>query len=200
MFCRELRVGNVELTSKQVLRSRLTAARVERSVTELVQVGELISELDWKSILSGTTIGCYASLPTEPPTALLRKKLLRLGYSVYLPIITESDGLLWGKDCEPLITNRFGISEPKNGELNTGDLSCLIMPAIAVDGFGNRLGKGAGYFDKGLTNVASFADGGPLRIALVFDEEVLSELPHESHDQKIDLIVTPQRVISPINT
>ncbi len=189
----------MELTNKQVLRSRLSDIRAKRTVAELALAAESISNHDWKNILPGQNIGCYASLPTEPPTGLLRKELLSLGCAVYLPIITESNELLWGKDCEPFSTNRFGITEPENGELSTGQISCVIIPALAVDKFGNRLGRGAGYFDKALSTVASFAEGGPLRIAVVFDDEVLPEIPCEPHDQKIDLIVTPQRVISPVN-
>lgn len=188
----------MELTSKRVLRSRLSDNRAIRSATELAQAAESISKFDWKSILPGTTIGCYASMQSEPPTSLLRKKLLELGFSIYLPIITESNELLWGEDCEPFTTNRFGIPEPEKGDISTSDLSCLIIPALAVDQFGNRLGKGAGYYDKALSSVSSFADDGPLRIALVFEDEVLTEIPHEPHDQKIDLIVTPQKVISPV--
>ena len=77
--------------------------------------------------------------------------------------------------------------------------AAILAPAsaafAAVDIGGRRLGQGGGYYDRVVGALPSHADGGPLRVALVYDDEVLPEVAVEEHDGTVDVVVTPARTI-----
>jgi 5-formyltetrahydrofolate cyclo-ligase len=75
----------------------------------------------------------------------------------------------------------------KPASLNSADAA--FVPAMAVDFAGNRLGKGKGFYDRAL-------DGNRIKtIAIVFDEEILMNIPTESHDQKVDAAISPSKLL-----
>ena len=67
------------------------------------------------------------------------------------------------------------------------------MQRVGLDG--TRLGRGAGYYDRALAAVPGAIKGGPLRIAVAFDDEVDDSVPHDAWDQPVDVIVTPTRIL-----
>ena len=81
----------------------------------------------------------------------------------------------------------FGIVEPKGTGVPIAEIDLMIVPALAADMAGNRLGKGKGFYDRALTNFSG------LCIAVVFDSELIENLPSEPHDQRVQIIVTPLR-------
>jgi 5-formyltetrahydrofolate cyclo-ligase len=94
-----------------------------------------------------------------------------------------------------LFKNNFGIYEPIPAAIDIAGASAILIPALRVGRDGSRLGRGAGYYDRALANVPTHATGGPIRICLVFDDEVDESVPSEAHDALIDLIVTPSDVV-----
>jgi 5-formyltetrahydrofolate cyclo-ligase len=105
------------------------------------------------------------------------------------------NSLAWGFDGPDLVKNSYGIYEPAPAEIDIAKASAILIPALRVGRDGSRLGRGAGYYDRALANVPSHSTGGPIRICLVFDDEVDESVPSEPHDALIDLIVTPSGVI-----
>jgi 5-formyltetrahydrofolate cyclo-ligase len=134
-------------------------------------------------------------MATEPPTDQLRTNLRDLGKEVALPIMKPGNSLAWGFDGTDLVKNSYGIFEPMPAAIDIASASAILIPALRVGRDGSRLGRGAGYYDRALANVPTHATGGPIRICLVFDDEVDESVPSEPHDALIDLIVTPSRVI-----
>jgi 5-formyltetrahydrofolate cyclo-ligase len=134
-------------------------------------------------------------MATEPPTEGVRETLRALGKQVSLPIMQAGRQLSWGFDGGEFVENNFGIKEPVPAQLDISKASAIIIPALRVGLDGMRLGRGAGYYDRALSEVPLHGAGGPLRICLVFDEDVLETVPHESHDEPIDVIVTPSELI-----
>jgi len=65
-----------------------------------------------------------------------------------------------------------------------------------VDRRGRRLGQGGGYYDKALADVPSHTNGGPLRVAVLFDDEVLDVVPSTEHDCVVDCVLTPAGVVT----
>lgn len=163
--------------------------------TQLESVEQDIASHHWETLISGQNVACYAAWGTEPGTDNLRKKLIGLGKRVYLPVITSDTQMLWGLDQPPYSENRFGIPEPEISDFELGSATAIILPALCADLSGVRLGRGAGYFDRALEDIPAHQLGGPIRIALLFDDEVLPSVPSDIHDQLIDLIVTPTKVI-----
>jgi len=186
----------VDAEVKQKLRAQIQAQRANRQQPELIVAGKGIASHDWENLASGENFACYSSWGNEPSTDDLRKRLTQLGKQVFLPIIKSDTQMLWGLDKPPYTENKFGISEPDISNFNLRTASAIILPALCVDVSGIRLGRGAGYFDRALATVPSFEKGGPIRIALLFDEEFLPEVPSDEHDELVDLVVTPTRIIS----
>jgi 5-formyltetrahydrofolate cyclo-ligase len=86
---------------------------------------------------------------------------------------------------------RFGIRESKFhcAEVSLSDLDLILVPGIAFDLRGNRLGRGTGFYDRLLAEFRG------TKIGIAFDEQVLAEIPAESHDVRVDFILTPTRCL-----
>lgn len=185
--------------TKQKLRTQVLHSRAKRAEVGSDQSAKEYLKHDWTSFIVGQKVGCFASLPDEPNTFELRTHLAKLGYELFLPILAPGNSLIWAADLPPYEVNKFGIEQPastdKDSVVATSALTTIIIPALAVDRLGNRLGRGGGFYDRTLAGLPKFAQGGPRRISLVFDDEVFDSLPTESHDCPVDLIVTPSRFI-----
>ena len=182
--------------SKDTVREQSISARAARSSTEISAAGLAIANHDWANLCQGQLVTCFVAMATEPPTAELRAKLHELGKSVLLPIMKPGNSLSWGFDGADLAKNSYGIFEPLPAEIDIASASAILIPALRVGRDGTRLGRGAGYYDRALVNVPSHAAGGPVRICLVFDDEVDDSVPSEAHDELVDVIVTPSVVIN----
>jgi 5-formyltetrahydrofolate cyclo-ligase len=181
--------------SKDTVREQSILARSARSSAEISAAGIAIAKHDWEALCPGQFVSCYVSMATEPPTDELRTKLLALGKDVALPIMKPGNSLAWGFDGTELVKNRYGIFEPAPAEIDFTNASAILIPALRVGRDGSRLGRGAGYYDRALSDLPTHAMGGPIRICLVFDNEVDDSVPSEAHDAPIDLIVTPSEVV-----
>jgi 5-formyltetrahydrofolate cyclo-ligase len=141
------------------------------------------------------SVSCYLSTPDEPETRDYLRWTIENGVRALLPI-SRSDGLLdwtvWDGSEEEI--GLFGLPEPV-GELlppsAINDVDLILVPAAAVDEQGVRMGWGRGYFDKTLGSMEKC----PPVYAVVFDSEVIDEVPRERHDQPVNGAVTPVRVL-----
>ncbi len=111
--------------------------------------------------------------------------------------VTRSDGLLdWAvaDDTDEIAEGLYGLPEPTGevlGPIAVNDVDLMIVPAAAVDRSGMRMGWGRGYFDKTIGSMEKC----PPVYAVIYDSEVLDELPREVHDQPVDGIVTPSQTL-----
>jgi 5-formyltetrahydrofolate cyclo-ligase len=181
--------------SKDTVREQSISARSVRSRAEISAAGIAIANHDWAALCPGQLVTCFVSMTTEPPTDQLRTKLSDLGKDIALPIMKPGNSLAWGFDGTDLVKNSYGIFEPMPAEIDIATACAILIPALRVGRDGSRLGRGAGYYDRALATVPTYAAGGPIRICLVFDDEVDESVPSEPHDALIDLIVTPSQVI-----
>lgn len=143
------------------------------------------------SIVHARRVACYLSMPSEPGTGPALSALAAGGVEVIVPISLDDHTLDWVMfdPTAPLSTTDLGIPEPDGERLGAAALATcdvVIVPALAVDHAGQRLGRGAGYYDRALATVTA-----PI-CALVFAHELLAEVPHEPHDVAVQLAVTPQ--------
>ena len=178
--------------SKQSLRKSLQETR--RST----QLGSFDSEqLTKRAIfeLSKTTgdVAIYMSLPEEPPTEKLIAEVRKLGRNVWLPRINGVD-LLWVKNPDNFNTGPYDILEPIGEAVvakEIKELGAIVLPGLAVDVKGTRLGKGKGFYDRVLVQLNENVK----KIVLLFDQEFILEIPKEDHDQPVHTIATPYRSI-----
>jgi len=128
------------------------------------------------------------SFSSEARTDLVIERLLELGQEVFCPRVDGKDmyAVRYGEDFS---LSKYGVREPV-GEIYNGEMDIVILPMLAVDGQGNRLGYGGGYYDKWLA-----AHPNCKRVAIVFDMQLLKEVPSEETDQKMDMIITDKQVL-----
>ena len=146
--------------------------------------------------LSARSISCYLSAHSEPDTRPFINWATAEGIRILFPISRE-DGLLdWTVgDGDEEFTGISGVPEAAGsllGPIAINDVDLIIVPAAAVDGSGLRMGWGRGYFDKTLGSMEKC----PPVYAVVFDSEYLEEVPREVHDQPVNGIVTPTRILA----
>ncbi len=171
------------------------ADRIARAVLAQPEVADRLSARP------APAVAVYASLQFEPPTDALRRRLREAGHRVLLPV-AEPDGRLgWVIDHGAEAT-AWGVSsaDPAIGHppvvgfgarlLIDEQVAVLLLPALAATVAGDRLGQGGGYYDRLLAELPGVAGGGPLRVCLVGTDELLDELPKESHDEPVDVVVT----------
>ncbi|MFV8049786.1 5-formyltetrahydrofolate cyclo-ligase [Mycobacterium sp. 48b] len=147
-------------------------------------------------VRSGQTVCAYVPVGSEPGSQALLDGLSELGVRVLLPVArNDEDGralpMQWGT-YEPgtLVAAEFGLREPAPPWLPAGriaDAAVVLVPALAVDRHGNRLGRGAGFYDRTLIYAAPDAR----LVAVVRDDELVDELPADPHDVRMTHALTP---------
>ncbi|NBH07113.1 5-formyltetrahydrofolate cyclo-ligase [Amycolatopsis sp. SID8362] len=186
-------LGNEHL-SKAEWRDRLTRARADQTAeSHAREASALVSAVS--KVTSGT-VCAYLPFGTEPGTAALVDALAAGGARVLLPVIvSRTDPLDWAEYTgeADLVPSRFrGIREPGGKRLGSeavGAAGLILVPALAVDHRGIRLGRGAGHYDRSLV----FAAPGAVLLAVVRDEELVERLPGEPHDVRMSAALTPGR-------
>ena len=187
------------------MRQRLLAAR--RSVSDDARADEARSLADHVNAVldSGGTVCAYVPVGAEPGSIEMLDVLLRRANRVLLPVArTTADNspvaLQWG-EYRPgqLVAARFGLLEPAGPWLPAtalAEASVVLVPALAVDRTGVRLGRGRGFYDRTLVSRNPHAR----LVAVIRDEELLDELPHEPHDVPMTHALTPGRGLVELGT
>ena len=100
-------------------------------------------------------------------------------------------------DLAALSKGAFGLLEPKGGlTASVADLDLMVVPGVAFDRTGHRLGYGKGFYDREL-HATGFSG---VLIGFCFEFQLLDRLPAESHDVPVDYIVTEQGLFSPLHS
>jgi 5-formyltetrahydrofolate cyclo-ligase len=138
------------------------------------------------------TIAAYVSIGAEPDTQGLLFALWKRGAYVLLPRLLPDSDLDWASYEGPdsLAPGPRGLlepTEPSRGPDAVASADVVLVPAVAVDRTGMRLGRGGGSYDRALARV------GPaiLTVALLYEGELVDTLPAEPHDQRVRAAVTP---------
>lgn len=179
------------------LRQRLKKQREKFSKKELTELGNQIAEQLFQTAWyrNSQTIHCFAGSAEkgEISTGHLLAKILYDGKRLVMPRMTANPGEMEHfevTDLTSLITNEWGIREPAGGaSVVPGEIGLVLVPGLAVDRRGNRIGYGMGYYDRFLTSVHG------LNVMLVPGVFVLDDIPAEIHDVPVDGIVTEKQVI-----
>ncbi|MDR2035997.1 MAG: 5-formyltetrahydrofolate cyclo-ligase [Coriobacteriales bacterium] len=150
------------------------------------------------------SVFCYLSMGSEVDTRSLIESLLARGKTVCLPRC-QGNGIMLAHavySLDHLETGALGIPAPAEScpVLEPGALDLIIVPCVACDSFGYRIGYGGGYYDRYLA--AAKGDTGaaakqPVTVALCRESNRQAALPVESHDLPVDVIVTDAEIIQP---
>ena len=182
---------------KRALRAELRERRQNLTGPERATATAGITRnlVDLTTDLSARSLACYLSTTVEPDTRPFLNWAYQQGIRVLLPI-TRQDGLLdWTTgDGEPETEGLYGMPEAVGellGPIAINDVDLILIPAAAVDRTGMRMGWGRGYFDKTLGSMEKC----PPVYAVLFDAELVDDVPREKHDQPVDGAVTPSRIV-----
>jgi 5-formyltetrahydrofolate cyclo-ligase len=177
--------------AKAALRDRHLARRTARPPAEREAAAAAVTTALLRGLAGTRTFAAYVPEETEPGHGRLPAAYTQLGARVLLPVVPlEGRELAWAVDTGRLAPGRFGLLEPRGPRLGPtaiGTADVVVLPALAVSRDGVRLGRGGGYYDRALQHVRPDA----VLVALVFDDELLDELPAEPHDQRVTAVVTP---------
>lgn len=144
-------------------------------------------------------VGAFYPVNNEVNIYLLLKMQLASGVRLGLPVIRGLKGAIqWEmefrevSDLDLLSSGTFGIPEPRDGPLlDPKEMDLLLIPGVAFDRQGRRLGRGCGYYDRFLP----LTDTRALKIAPAFSDQVVATVPVEEHDLSVDLVVTEDAII-----
>ena len=133
------------------------------------------------------TFFIYLSFFREAPTDGLIERLLSDGHRVCCPRV-ENGEMVAVEYGEDFTLSDYGAREPV-GEAYQGEIDVVVLPFLAVDRRGNRVGYGGGYYDRFLKNSTA------KRVAFGYGFQVVNEAPTEAWDEKVDVIVTDEEII-----
>ena len=165
---------------KQELRAVHLTARAARSAADLAEARVAIcahvvtrcAESAWGCVAA------YEPMRTEPGSTRLLSSLITLGVRVLVPVLLPDRDLDW---------REWRSDDPPLGVMEVAAADSVLVPALAVDRSGVRLGRGGGSYDRALHRVAP----GVARAALLFDGELVDHLPANDWDERVTSVVMP---------
>lgn len=184
----------VPVSQKAEFRERMLAARDGLTTEDREAAGRALRDtvLDMPEMGMAGTVAAYYSVGAEPDTRKLLYALWKRGTYVLLPLLLPDGDLDWASYEGPdsLVPGPHRLLEPGEPPRGTDAISradIVLVPALAVDRAGHRLGRGGGSFDRALARVAATI---PV-IALLYDDELVAQLPVAPHDRPVTHVARP---------
>jgi 5-formyltetrahydrofolate cyclo-ligase len=190
---------------KRQVRRDLLAVRAAMADDELEQAAAGLTghALQLPELAAAGTVAAYVSVGHEPQTRPLLAALHERGTRVLLPVLLPDDDLDWGEYrgerqlAEAEHPGRIRLYEPTGERLGphaVTEADVVLLPGLAVDARGVRMGRGGGSYDRALARLAVAVDRRPVLVVLLYGHEVVGRLPDEPHDQPVHAAVTPEGV------
>jgi 5-formyltetrahydrofolate cyclo-ligase len=179
-------------TDKACWRARLLASRAALTPDELSYAAVALRRHVLDRLAGARRVAAYVPVGREPGSLDLLDGLRDAGTEVLLPLV-DSHGLDWAvyRDRGDLRGGRLGTRQPAGDRLGPDALAAVdavLVPALAVDRLGTRLGRGGGYYDRALAHVRA---GTPVA-ALLHDGELVARLPADPWDRPVTAGVVPR--------
>ncbi|MFJ8790077.1 5-formyltetrahydrofolate cyclo-ligase [Streptomyces sp. NPDC102462] len=189
---------------KRTLRRELLAVRNRLTADDVRVAGAALAEraLELPELARARTVAAYVSVGGEPGTPALLDALRARGVRVLLPALLPDHDLDWGAYAGEgsLARVRHGgrmeLFEPAGDRLGPDAVTradVVLLPGLAVDARGTRLGRGGGSYDRVLARLER-ADAHPALVVLLYDTEVVERVPAQPHDRPVQAVVTPSGV------
>lgn len=170
-----------------MLRRRLRSARQHHNAHRVDSAAVCRRLLRLDALQQARTVLLYHSLPGEVDVSALAVSVPRPVWPVVvgraLPLELRGRG--------PTVRGPWGLTEPGPDcpLVPIEDVDVVVVPGVAFDALGGRLGMGGGFYDRTLQGTRA------LRIAVAFDLQIVDRVPREPHDLTMDLVVTPTRTL-----
>lgn len=180
------------LIREAVLRARRAIPTASKESADLAITGRVLSI---PAVSGAGSVSVYCSLPEEVSTSKIISSLTAGGKTVALPRVAGGTLAFFGvrglEDCEPGV---FGLMEPKTTcpKVHPTDIGCFLVPGLAFDRTGYRIGWGKGYYDRALAEAPS-----AVRIGISYGCQIIDRVPRTAGDIPMNLIVTESETIVP---
>ncbi|WP_097985211.1 5-formyltetrahydrofolate cyclo-ligase [Streptomyces sp. f150] len=194
-------------SEKGSLRRELLAARALLTKEDALRAAAVLADaaLHLPELADARTVAAYVSVGREPGTRALLEALRGRGVRVLLPVLLADNDLDWAVYEGPahLLPAGRGLLEPDGRRLGPDAVlaaDAVLLPGLAVDGAGMRLGRGGGSYDRVLARLTA-AGAHPSLVVLLYENEVVARVPVEPHDHPVDAVVTPagaRRFVNPL--
>ncbi|WP_073949383.1 5-formyltetrahydrofolate cyclo-ligase [Streptomyces kebangsaanensis] len=190
--------------AKRALRREFLAVRNTLTVDDVREAAHALARraLELPELAGARTVAAYVSVGTEPGTLPLLDALRARGVRVLLPALLPDNDLDWGAYTgEGSLARvhhggKMALFEPAGERLGphaVAEADVVLLPGLAVDTRGMRLGRGGGSYDRVLARLEA-ADAHPALVVLLYDTEVVERVPEEAHDRPVQAVVTPSGV------
>ncbi|MEU3516323.1 5-formyltetrahydrofolate cyclo-ligase [Streptomyces sp. NPDC006654] len=188
-------------SDKPTLRRNFLGMR-NRLTTDVVrEAADALSghALELPELAGAQTVAAYVSVGNEPGTLPLLNALLARGVRVLLPVLLPDNDLDWGvyagEDSLALVRHggKMALFEPAGERLGPDAVlraDVVLLPGLAVDARGMRLGRGGGSYDRVLARLER-AGARPALVVLLYGTEIVGHVPAEAHDRPVQAVVTP---------
>jgi 5-formyltetrahydrofolate cyclo-ligase len=144
---------------------------------------QLLIDFSWEHRVK--SVACFISFGDEPNTNVFLKHCqFNDRITLYVPRVNGED-LEWVVFDEQQARHPLGMSEPLGEAIALSEVDLMVLPALAADRFGNRLGRGRGFYDRALTEVKA-----KKTVVVVHDDELVNRVPTEDHDVVVQAICT----------
>jgi 5-formyltetrahydrofolate cyclo-ligase len=179
---------------KHKIRCEVHEAKKGHSAREIAEKSKAIAERLFRlpEYKKAKTIMFYASKKLEVQTLAVIKMALR-EKNVAVPLVKGDDmTAIQITGIGELVPGAFGVPEPRRGpEIRPKDIDLVIVPGVAFDAKGNRVGYGKGYYDKYLKKTIRAQV-----VALAYEFQISPRVPAECHDVRVHKIITEKRTVS----
>ncbi|MFE1025386.1 5-formyltetrahydrofolate cyclo-ligase [Streptomyces sp. NPDC058818] len=197
-------IGPIGQPDKRTLRREFLAVRNRLTADDVREAADSLAAraLAMPEVAQAHAVAAYVSVGAEPGTLTLLDALRARGVRVLLPALLPDNDLDWGEyageDSVAVVRHggRMALSEPAGRRLGPDavtEADVVLLPGLAVDGRGLRLGRGGGSYDRVLARLDR-AGARPALLVLLYDSEVVGHVPVEPHDRPVDAVVTPSGV------
>lgn len=186
---------------KSEIRAKIRQLRRSINLQHSQQAGESITQslIQNSTYQQSQSVACFISFDGEVDTRPIIQHLHQDGKTCLLPYLRPSKpNKLWFipfNQGDPLQTNRFGIPEVQKGiqhAMRVSEIDLILIPMVAFDSHGNRLGMGGGFYDATLAhlNRSEFKYTRPTILGIGFEAQKVEFIPAESWDFQLDSVIT----------
>ncbi|MFQ5969243.1 MAG: 5-formyltetrahydrofolate cyclo-ligase [Nitrososphaerales archaeon] len=181
-------------SSKKALRETMLKTRDSFSKKILDKMSEMIQDrvLNMNEFVGAKTVAAYCSIGSEVKTSKILTMVLQMKKKLALPKVNDDTEIVLvavQNLQNELEVGNYNIMEPKNHCVKINKIDLVLVPGIAWDEHGHRLGYSKGYYDRYLAGQQTTSVG------LAYDFQLLEDIPHGKNDFRVNLIVTEKRII-----
>ncbi|MCA9263395.1 MAG: 5-formyltetrahydrofolate cyclo-ligase [Planctomycetales bacterium] len=189
-------------STKQKLREEVRQRR--NALDQRVALSDAAMQrlIEWPPYVRAESIAFYSAVRSELATDRGIDHAWQQGKRIAVPFCVGDDlQFAWVQNRDELEPGKFGVLEPKDDVrrhrvASINACALILVPGLAFDARGNRLGYGRGFYDRALSSVTNAAAGRPLTVGLAFECQLVDEIPVSSLDQTVDWVITPERLIA----